>query len=155
RTRSRASPTSSRPDLPTRRAGRNRVALRPRPGADRERSAHEADGGEGLREVPERLAAPRVDLLREQPDVVGVGERAREPPPRRGEGAAAAGQVLGGPERADAEGSFPGLAAPLVTGEEPRRGGEPLADSAPGAAHPRICRVRVAVPGEEQERGVD
>ena len=36
--------------------------------------------GEGLREVAERGARGRVDLLGEEPDVVGVGEQALEAP---------------------------------------------------------------------------
>ncbi len=38
---------------------------------DRARRVDEREVGEGLREVPEELAGPRVDLLREQADVVG------------------------------------------------------------------------------------
>ena len=60
---------------------------------------------ERLREVPERRAGLRVDLLGEQADVVRVGEERSKRPGGPSE-VPAAGQALDRPEAADAEGAL-------------------------------------------------
>src|SRR3982074_1155275 len=73
----------------------------------------QSDVAEGLRKVPERLTAGRVDLLREQAHVVGVGAGSLEG--RSGPLELARDRLrLGQPEGADQEGSF--LALQTVVG---------------------------------------
>lgn len=65
----------------------------------------QTDVGEGLGEVPDELARGPVDLLREQPDVVGEAGHGGKGLPRRLE-VAGEGESVGQPVGADPEAGF-------------------------------------------------
>ena len=72
---------------------------------DRQPGVDQSDVAERLRKVPEQLTRRRVDLLRQQPDVVRAGRRPLEertcPLDLAGQG-----EALGEPERAEQEGAL-------------------------------------------------
>src|SRR5438067_8177381 len=110
---------------------------------------------EPLREVAQGLAAPGRDLLGVETDVVRVGERLLEDRGGVVEAAAAERQILGGPEGADAESALAFGERALVALEERAAQAKLSPDAIERRAHPRRARLRVSVPGEEQEAGVD
>src|SRR5256712_7933080 len=104
-----------------------------------------------LGEVPQGSAGLWIDLLRVEPDVVGVCEQGLELVLRLADAAAAEREVLHRPEAADPEGALAGGEATVVTPQQPGADLEPLADPPPGRTHARGIRRTVAVPGKEEE----
>jgi hypothetical protein len=106
---------------------------------DGPRGVDQPDVAERLREVPDHLAAGRVDLLGQEADIVDSGHGTLE---RRGGGLDLTGQRLRlrQPERAQQE-------RPLLTGEavtgpvsvhQPPLVSEPLSDGIDGRFHPQV-----------------
>src|SRR5258708_2309696 len=122
---------------------------------DGERGVDEADVRVRLGKVAQRSARLRLDLLGVEADVVGEAEQRLEIFLRFFERAAAEREELRRPEAADAESALAARERPVVAAEEATAEAEPLADARPGAAYARRVRFAVAVPGQEQQAGVD
>ena len=122
--------------------------------ADGDGGVDQADVGVGLREVAEQPAGLGLDVLREQPQRVGV----RHQPVEQLHGvvdAADHGQRLGPPERADGEGAGrrPEVVGVVVALHQ-AGGREPLLVGAHRRDEPRIVRVDEAERRQQQVRRV-
>src|SRR5215207_9810510 len=112
--------------------------------------------GECLWEVAERCSRLPVDLLGQQPDIVGVPEEALERRGSTGE-ISSPSATFDCPEAADAEGPLPRrqtiLGALGVAGDQSIPA-QSLVDTSTGRGHPRVPRVGVSIKGEREEAGV-
>ena len=124
--------------------------------AKRERRVDQPDVGERLREVAERGAGVRVDLLGEEPDVVGVVEQPLErrrcaatSPPRAGTRLPRSCRCRRRPRRAAARRRSPWIAVDQAV--RPSRSWM----RAQVATHPRVRGVDVAVERQGEQAGVE
>jgi Sodium/hydrogen exchanger family len=141
---------------PGRRPPRGRPCARSAPGlGDRPGRVDQADVAERLREVADHLGAAGVDLLGQQADVAGVGDR---PPEGRPGGLDLARQRLRlrQPKGAQQEGALLALqpVGGLVAVDQAALVGEPLGGGVDGRLHARVVARQEAGDRQHQVGGV-
>src|ERR1700730_8466451 len=122
---------------------------------DRPGGVDQPDVAEGLGIIAQHLPRLRVDLLGEQSDVVGVGDRLLELPPGTIE-LARRGERLSQPEGADEEAALLTLQAVVraVAVDQATAVGEPCIDGVDRGTDPGIGARQKADDGEHQGRSV-